>query len=76
MNEHEEYRHLWRCPRCTREQPPSEFYADRPGLAGALFWCRSCVTLYLQERRRRRKKRLTDTTDNIKEVEKVTKEAA
>jgi hypothetical protein len=77
MSKGEEYRHpLWRCPRCTLEKSPDQFYADRPGLAGALFWCRSCVSQYIEDRRKKRNKRLTaeaPTTDNMS---KVTKDAA
>lgn len=49
---------LWRCPRCTLEKDPDDFYADRPGLAGALFWCKPCVTAFLKYHREKRRRRL------------------
>lgn len=49
---------LWRCPRCTLDKPPAAFYAKRPGVAGAAYWCIACVQAYHVERRHPRKKRL------------------
>lgn len=61
---------LWRCPRCTLEKEPAEFYSARPGVAGAYFWCRSCCSACIEERRQKR------LTAKRKELSKVTQDAA
>lgn len=39
---------LWHCPRCGHDKPPAAFYClTPPHEAGAAWWCRACVRVYV-----------------------------